>query len=603
VRTVLARMTVVLVFAFCLASMAFADSVVIAPHLQNITADGVTIIWETEEAGAGAVEYGPDDTLGRTASEAAPATIHRVRVAGLDPETVYHYRVVAADTTFASTFKTAPDGVRPITYAVLGDTRRWHTGWQDTRMADHMLEWDPEFIINTGDLVVDGHKKEQWPEHFDRFSDTGGGLMMVTARGNHEGSQRNDTENDWFAKYHDLPGEGEPYASFDWGNTHFVFISFESIAKSADWLDAHLATVDRPHTVVVFHYPMYCTGYRSYDDSRKQPGRQYATLAGILDKHDVGLHISGHTHIYERVYPLRGGQRDNRRGTTYIVQGGDINAQYPDWWSAVTDDPATMSEPTYTIVQSQADRMVVRTFAWSPPKQAIVEIDHTVIVRDEAIPAAVLEGLDGQEGADLVAAIEALGAMIHGPAAPALLAYLGHADLAVRRAAATALRAIGQSSVVESLTAYLEDPDLPVRREVARALEIALPESLAKTVVPYIKDAGQDDVVRVRLIGALQLHAPAKLAMTALKDVLDSDAPEAVRQRAAHALAHRAEEKDIKTLTRIVGDEADPFVMSCLAYRLNKLTRQRVRLRGDAPLAQSAPGQRKEFIDKWLSKK
>ena len=269
----------------------------------------------------------------------------------------------------------------------------------------------------------------------------------------------------------------------------------------------------------------------------------------------------------------------------------------------VTDDPATMAEPTYTIVRSQADRMVVRTFAWSPPKQAIVEIDHNVIVRDEAIPAAVLEGLAGQEGPDLVATIEALGAMIHGPAAPALLAYLGHADLAVRRAAATALRAIGESGVVESLTAYLEDPDLPVRREVARAFEIALPESLAKTVVPYIKDAGQDDVVRVRLIGALQLHAPAKLAMTALKDVLESDAPEAVRQRAAHALAHRAEEKDIKTLTRIVEDESDPFVMSCLAYRLNKLTRQRISLRGDAPLAQSAPGQRKEFIDKWLSKK
>ena len=59
--------------------------------------------------------------------------------------------------------------------------------------------------------------------------------MMVTARGNHEGSQMRDVENDWFAKYHELPGEGEPFAAFDWGNTHFVLISYESTPVAAPW--------------------------------------------------------------------------------------------------------------------------------------------------------------------------------------------------------------------------------------------------------------------------------------------------------------------------------------------------------------------------------
>ena len=45
--------------------------------------------------------------------------------------------------------------------------------------------------------------------------------------------------------------------------------------------------------------------------------------------------------------------------------GGDINGNYPEWWTAVADDRNTQSKPTYTVVQCKDDEMELRTFCWS----------------------------------------------------------------------------------------------------------------------------------------------------------------------------------------------------------------------------------------------
>jgi len=581
---------------------ALGQSFYIKPHLQNVTTDGATLIWETPEANVGEVEFGLPGALDKKAQDPAATKIHRVRLTGLQPETAYAYRVRAGADEASATFRTAPGSSRPTAFVVLGDSRRWDDRWQATNMAAHIERWKPEFYINNGDLVVRGHDYALWPEHFDRFSDISDRYMIVTARGNHEGSMYNDTENDWFAKYHELPGEGEPYSAFDWGNVHVVLISIEDIKNCASWLDQHLAGVDKNKWVlVVQHVPVYCAGYGSPDDSRKETGDNFPELAQVLDKHNVRMDMSGHTHIYERSYPMRAGKRDDRGGY-YIVNGGDINSNYPEHWTAVRDDKRVQAKPTYSVFQTHDDRVDIRTFCWSTVENAIVPIDRIVIPKDESVAQAAVAALAGKQGAGLVAAIEEVGATMYAPAVDTLAPYLKDADPAVRRAAASALRAIGTEAASEALAPYLDDADLAVRREAARALEITLPQKLAKQARRAALDSAQDEDVRVALLGALQLHAPAKVTRKTSVAVLESDAPVAVRQRAAYALGRVADKSDARLLARLVQKEEDEYALVRLGWTLNNVTSGRVSLNDKGTFVHSKPGARDEYIQEWLGK-
>lgn len=268
----------------------------IAPHLNNITKTTCTIIWESRQADIGTLHYGLEGSTDQQISDTEATKIHRLQMTDLKPETVYSYKVTCGDDTLESTFKTAPATARAITFAMIGDSRRWSDRWQATRMWEHVDQWNPEFYVTQGDLVPNGHVYEQWPEHFDRFEAINHRLWMATARGNHEGSQIFDPENDWFARYHELPGDGEPYAAFTWGNTHFVLISYEQTAGSYKWLNEHLPTVDAQYKVLAHHFPVFCTGYFGADDSRKEMGGStMRRLAKTIFDNDIDLDLAGHT--------------------------------------------------------------------------------------------------------------------------------------------------------------------------------------------------------------------------------------------------------------------------------------------------------------------
>ncbi|MBI3117993.1 MAG: HEAT repeat domain-containing protein, partial [Candidatus Hydrogenedentes bacterium] len=457
--------------------------------------------------------------------------------------------------------------------------------------------------LTMGDLVVNGHKKDLWPEHFNRFSNVMDHLWMVTARGNHEGSQILDPDNDWFAKYHELPAPGEPYCGMEWGNTWIGLISYEATVASPKWINEELPKVNKKYKILAHHFPVYCTGYFGPEDSRKEMGTTtYKPLADECDKFEIDIDVAGHTHIYERSHPIRNGQRDDVNGTVYVVNGGDINANYPEWFTAVADDRETFAKPTYTVFHMGEDQIWFRSFAWSKKEQKIVEIDYKIIPQLEDLPKQTLVKLQGASGDALLQTIQDLGAMTVHEAAEPLLAYLENPDQAVRAAATTALRRIGLPETSEKLLAYVRDENEQVRREAARAIEIAMPEGLAGAVAQVAADESADPNVRQALLGALQLHAPAGYATEQFLAVLKkADAPEPVRQRAAYALSRTATEKEVPVLMEMFKQEASQYVTVRLAFALNSLTGRRQPLDGKAPLAQSKPGEeRQPFIDKWL---
>ena len=140
-----------------------AESFYIRPHLQNITADGATVIYQTDVDGRATVEYGPEGNFDQSVESAEDATIRKVRITGLEPESTYSYRVTVGDEAFESRFKTAPlpDNDREIVFVVFGDSRRWDNRFEETAMAQHALQWDPEFFVINGDLVNNPLGREQ----------------------------------------------------------------------------------------------------------------------------------------------------------------------------------------------------------------------------------------------------------------------------------------------------------------------------------------------------------------------------------------------------------------------------------------------------------
>ena len=166
------------------------------------------------------------------------------------------------------------------------------------------------------------------------------------------------------------------------------------------------------------------------------------------------------------------------------------------------------------------------------------------------------------------------------------------------------LRQIASADVAEDLLPYLTDSDAAVRRSVARALEMMAPAKLADSLAKHALDSGQDDTVRVSLMGAVQLHGPEALTYQTAAAILSSNASALVRQRAAYALGRVASKSNVDDLLKWVGGETDAYVLTRLGWTLNNVTGIKVAIDGKtAVFPKSEPGKRQEFIDQWMGKK
>ena len=96
----------------------------VGPYLQHVTQTSITIMWETTEPADSRVDYGTTPDYGQRAAAPKPVKIHEVTIAGLRPETHYHYRVTSAGASSRdATFDTAVKRDTPFRFVVYGDSR------------------------------------------------------------------------------------------------------------------------------------------------------------------------------------------------------------------------------------------------------------------------------------------------------------------------------------------------------------------------------------------------------------------------------------------------------------------------------------------------
>ena len=302
------------------------------PYLQNPSSTTMVVRWRAKKPSSGNVSYGKNPSAlidmaeGQSKSASSSTNDHETLLEHLTPATRYYYKIGDQDTVYS--FKTPPsEGVaRPTRVWLLGDSGTGGLKQKFVREAFYNFNDDDSstnLMIMLGDLSQgDGSDDEYQREFFQVYRSTLHSTPVFATIGNH------DVRTKGGAPYFDmftLPTDGktggvpsgtEHYYSFNYSNIHFVCLDTQISDRSPagpmySWLMTDLAANTQDWTVVYLHYPPYTKG--TYDSDSTAPFEYPMTevreiFTPVFEMYGVDLVFSGHSHVYERSFPIFGHQ-------------------------------------------------------------------------------------------------------------------------------------------------------------------------------------------------------------------------------------------------------------------------------------------------------
>ena len=321
------------------------SALVVGPFLQEMAPDGVTVVWETQEEVIGTVQIGQNE-FERSASDAKPTKIHRIRLNGLKASTLYSYRCRWNDQiTDTFTIKTAPprggDGVK---LAVIGGT----SGNLETttRLVAQLSKTQSDLIFHAGGMVSQPTSAMAWK---NQFLKPFGNLISMTP---FECLLTNFNQRPIPFAY---LGVDKTYNSFEYGNILVVrlddSLTGESAQTQIQWLEETLRTTQQKWAIVFFQDPLFSAKpTRSISSNRWQ-------WQPILQKYRVDLAISSADHFYHRSYPIGYVEGYPQYGVCHINAGGGAALE-----PSVLYDYTAFRESRYHFltIETQGDRLLVR---------------------------------------------------------------------------------------------------------------------------------------------------------------------------------------------------------------------------------------------------
>ena len=298
-----------------------------------------TVTWRTDKGASRAIaqialaEDGPD--FAKKAQEVAAATspfrsdlgeanFHSVRFTGLQPDTMYAYRV-GDGWNFSEwhQFRTASDQPRPLTFIYGGDAQNdILSHWSRVIRTAYSHAPDARFIIHAGDLANTGLRDYEWGEWFRAAGWINAIVPSLPTPGNHEYPRSGDNTRSlaphWRAQF-SLPENGpsgleETCYYLDIQGVRIVSLnSNERLEEQTRWLDALLSGPRLAWTVLAFHHPLFSA-------AKNRDNRKLRDLwQPVFDKHRVDLVLQGHDHTYGRSNLVSGVNVRARSGTVYVV--------------------------------------------------------------------------------------------------------------------------------------------------------------------------------------------------------------------------------------------------------------------------------------------
>lgn len=268
--------------------------------------------------------------------------LHRVELTGLNPDTLYRFRLGDTDIEYA--FRTMPaHNTRPIRFAVGGDTRH-RQSWME-QVNRQAMKYDLDFIAWGGDFsYADGAHEllYRWEEWFDAMENTlvtdeGRLIPIVGTIGNHE------VQGGYYTRHADYEQTDEwrmriaPYyyqlfafpGQPGWGVLDFGdYLSIPVLdtnhsnpigGKQTEWLASVLAERKGQftHILPMYHVPAF-PSVRNFEGGTSREVREH--WLHLFEEAGVQAAFENHDHVYKRTHPIRGGEV-RRDGITYIGDG------------------------------------------------------------------------------------------------------------------------------------------------------------------------------------------------------------------------------------------------------------------------------------------
>jgi len=314
----------VFLFIFCNLAPAAQSLIAKGPYLQAPGSNTMTIMWESPVNAPATLFYGeganPNTELRiikrtRYTSENSALGdkityyIYHATLNNLKPGTTYSYYVQIGNTnTPIKKFRTFnSDKTGFIAY---GDTRTN----PDThkKLAQHFKSFSPDFILHTGDLVSHGARYNVWDrEFFAPLKDVMDEIPLFPVLGNH------DEKSDDFFNFFVMRNKKSFY-SFEAGpvfvlalDYHYEKNSDEQYRFAVKALESTKAT----WKIVMVHDPMF-----NFGGHFSHWGHKY--YLPLFHRTGVDIVIAGHSHIYERFYPIAYQGAENSSPITHITTGG-----------------------------------------------------------------------------------------------------------------------------------------------------------------------------------------------------------------------------------------------------------------------------------------
>lgn len=324
------------------------QSLLTGPYVLLTGPDSAIIGFQSERTSSGQVSWKADDGTSGTLVAKRSGQLFSAHLAKLPRGPRIDYEVITDGHSVAKgTFRTGTKpGETKIRFAVFGDTRNGHDVHRDVILGI-AHEKDVDFVLNTGDMVQNGGKKNEWTTFFQIERPLLAKMPVVPTMGNHDWSGRVYYERYFFL---DEWSGGRRYYAMDWGNVRVIAldngIECNRACAQFNYVRASLADgAAKGKLLVLFlHHSPYSSGYHGVNEG-------VALAIGELARtYGVELVLSGHDHDYERTKPIA--------GTTYIVSGSSgapIRPMNPRDFTA-----SARTQPHYVIVDVDGEKLSTR---------------------------------------------------------------------------------------------------------------------------------------------------------------------------------------------------------------------------------------------------
>ena len=288
------------------------------PYLQNASSSTMVVKWRSNDVSQGWVKYGTSPgALSEVASAVSASQDQEVLLDSLIPDTRYYYSVSGDDTEYSFRSNPVEGSARAVRVWILGDSGTGDLNATLAKVAfyDFNDGTSADLMLLLGDNAYDvGTDTRYQKSFFDMYAQTLHTTPVWPAIGNHDVREGERSYFDIFT----LPTDGktggvasgtEAYYSFNYSNIHFVSLDSElsSLAVGGamhNWLIADLSANLQDWTLVYFHRPPYSKGSHDSDLVNSRMAALRENFVPVFEMFGVDLVFSGHSHGYERSYPI-----------------------------------------------------------------------------------------------------------------------------------------------------------------------------------------------------------------------------------------------------------------------------------------------------------